>query len=279
MRRRGDRGHTAFEREGMMNRSILKALVAFPVLFAVAVGPAVGAEGIGAVVELVPRAFGAPPDQTPQLVAAGYDVVSGELLQTVAGASLRVRFIDDTDLRMGESSLVVLDNMIYDPQRGVGDFALTVAAGVARFISGKIDPDNVVIRTPTAVIAIRGTDFIVAVAQNGATRVAVLDGIVQVTPIGGLPSLVRRGQTAAIAPGAGSAVIEEGVNVPSDPGLGDLEADEGDTDSDSDSGDSGGTEDASEQPRFEQTVIPTLPPIKPNMPAPQPPHPTFSPQY
>lgn len=262
----------------MMNRSILKSLAAFPVLLAVAVGPAVGAEGIGAVVELVPRAFGAPPDQTPQLVAAGHGVVSGELLQTVAGASLRVRFNDDTDLRMGESSLVVLDNMIYDSQSGVGDFALTVAAGVARFISGKIEPDNVVIRTPTAVIAIRGTDFIVAVAQNGATRVAVLDGIVQVTPIDGRPSLVRRGQTAAIAPGAGSAVIEEGVNVPDDPGLGDLEADEGDSDSDNDSGDSGGTEEASEQPRFEQTIMPTLPPITPNIPTPQP-TPTFTHRY
>ncbi len=266
----------------MMNRSILKSLAAFPVLFAVAVGPAVGAEGIGAVVELVPRAFGAPPDQTPQLVAAGHGVVSGELLQTTAGASLRVRFNDDTDLRMGESSLVVLDDMIYDPQRGVGDYALTVAAGVARFISGKIEPENFVIRTPTAVIAIRGTDFVVAVARNGATRVAVLDGIVQVTPIDGRPSLVRRGQTAAIAPGAGSAVIEEGVNISDDPGLGDLEADQGDdgdTDSDNDSSGSGGTEDASEQPRFEQTIIPTLPPITPNMPAPRPPHPTFSPQY
>lgn len=262
-----------------MNRSILKGLAALPILLAVAAGPAVGAEGIGAVVELVPRAFGAPPDQTPQLVAAGYNVVTGELLQTVAGASLRVRFIDDTDLRMGESSLIVLDNMIYDTQRGVGDFALTVAAGVARFISGKIEPENFVIRTPTAVIAIRGTDFVVAVAQNGATRVAVLDGIVQITPIDGRPSLVQRGQTAAIAPGAGAAVIEEGVNIPDDPGLGELEADEGDTDSDNDSGDSGGTEEASGEPRFEQTVIPTLPPIKPNMPAPQPPHPTFSPQY
>ncbi len=264
----------------MMNRSILKSLAAFPVLLAVAAGPAVGAEGIGAVVELVPRAFGAPPDQTPQLVAAGYNVVTGELLQTVAGASLRVRFNDDTDLRMGESSLVVLDNMIYDTQRGVGDFALTVAAGVARFVSGKIEPENVVIRTPTAVIAIRGTDFVVAVAQNGATRVAVLEGIVQVTPIGGLPSLVRPGQTAVIAPGVGSAAIEEGVNVPGDPGLGELEADEGDTDSDSDSGGSGGTEDASEQPRIEQTVIPTLPPITPNVRPPQPqPMPTFSHQY
>ena len=261
-----------------MNGSILKGLAAFPVLLAVAVGPAVGAEGIGAVVELVPRAFGAPPDQTPQLVVAGYGVVSGELLQTVAGASLRVRFNDDTDLRMGESSLVVLDNMIYDTQRGVGDFALTVAAGVARFVSGKIEPENFVIRTPTAVIAIRSTDFVVAVAQNGATRVAVLDGIVQVTPIGGRPSLVQRGQTAAIAPGAGSAVIEEGVNVPGDPGLGELEVDEGDTDGDSDSDGSGGTEDASEQPRFEQTVIPTLPPITPNIPPPLPP-PTFSHQY
>ena len=62
-----------------MNGSILKGLAAFPVLLAVAVGPAVGAEGIGAVVELVPRAFGAPPDQTPQLVAAGYDVVAFDL--------------------------------------------------------------------------------------------------------------------------------------------------------------------------------------------------------
>ena len=88
------------------------------------------------------------------------------------------------------------------------------------------------ITTPVAVIGIRGTDFVVTVAQSGRTTVAVLEGQVIVAPFGGNPVLASPGQTAVVGPTRGQpAIVQAGLIVPPDPGLGDI-PDESELDTD-----------------------------------------------
>jgi hypothetical protein len=159
-------------------------------------------------------------------------------LRTPVGGALHVRFIDDTDLRLGSEAEIVVDRFVFDPATTVGAFQAEIGRGVLRFITGRIKKDGVRIGTPSAVIGVRGTDFIVEVAANGTTTVAVLEGEVVITPRvgGGQEVAVPAGQTAQVA--VNSASVAVGVAAPAaDPGVSD---NAGDADGEDGNADGGG---------------------------------------
>lgn len=178
------------------------------------------AQTIGSVIELNRDAYGTPPGGQTARLDLGASVVSDELVQTLAEASTRIRFLDESDLRVGQSSMIVLDRLIYDPDQGTGEFVLGIAVGTMRFISGDLPPEQVLIETPVAMIGIRGTDFVVTVTESGRTAVAVFEGQVIIAPFGGEPVLASPGQTAVVGPTSSEAVVQAGLIVPLDPGLG-----------------------------------------------------------
>ena len=66
---------------------------------------------------------------------------------------------------------------VYDNNKGAGKLALRVALGTARYASGQIaksNPQSVNIKTPTASIAVRGTDFSMTVDELGRSLVVLL---------------------------------------------------------------------------------------------------------
>ena len=91
-----------------------------------------------------------------------------------------MRFVDDSKLRMTEHTRIVIDNVVFDDDPKKSDLAMTFAQGTARFITGKlgtIEKENIRLRTPTAAIGIRGTDFTVTVDEFGRTLVILLPDI------------------------------------------------------------------------------------------------------
>lgn len=109
----------------------------------------------------------------------GQDVVSKDDLRTGEGR-LQVRFVDDSKLRMTEHTRIVIDNVVFDDDPSKSDLAMTFAQGTARFISGqlgKVDKENIRLKTPTASIGIRGTDFTVTVDEFGKTLVVLLPDV------------------------------------------------------------------------------------------------------
>lgn len=93
---------------------------------------------------------------------------------------MQVRFVDDSKLRMTEHTRIVIDNVVFDDDPSKSDLAMTFAQGTARFITGKlgtIEKENIRLRTPTAAIGIRGTDFTVTVDEFGRTLVILLPDI------------------------------------------------------------------------------------------------------
>lgn len=86
--------------------------------------------------------------------------------------------------------------------------------GLIRFISGSSPPPAYLIRTPSALVGVRGTDFVVKVDADGATTVAVARGEVVMTSLRGATAVVRAGQSSRVAMGPDAAPSEPGPPEP-----------------------------------------------------------------
>ena len=90
---------------------------------------------------------------------------------------LAIEFLDNSVVRLTEQSKLIIDEYIYDPDPSKSKMTMEFASGTARFITGKIgqiNKQNINISTPTAQIAIRGTDFTVTVDEFGRSLVILL---------------------------------------------------------------------------------------------------------
>jgi len=108
-------------------------------------------------------------------VTKGTEIKTNDKVETKNG-KVKIVFKDDTNVTVTESSSLVIDDFVYDPKSGAGKLGLKAAAGTVRYVSGSIakDPKNVKINTPTAAIAVRGTDFVMAVSETGASMIMLM---------------------------------------------------------------------------------------------------------
>lgn len=102
-----------------------------------------------------------------------------EMNDTVVTARARAEltFVDRTQVRITEQSKLVIDDFVYDPRQGTGKLAMKMALGTARLASGQIaknSPQSVSVTTPTATVAVRGTDFSMTVDELGRSLVMLL---------------------------------------------------------------------------------------------------------
>lgn len=98
------------------------------------------------------------------------DVVTGK-------GRLRLDFIDDTRVDVTENSRMTIDEFIYDPATQTGALSMKATLGAVRYASGQIAKNSrqrVNIRTPSATINVRGTDFMMIVDEIGGSMVTLL---------------------------------------------------------------------------------------------------------
>lgn len=96
--------------------------------------------------------------------------------QTAKGRML-IEFKDQAELQLKEHSLVLIDEIYYDPDPNLSKMSLKMAMGTARFASGRlglVNKANIDIQTPTASIAVRGTDFTTTIDELGRSLVILL---------------------------------------------------------------------------------------------------------
>jgi len=109
-------------------------------------------------------------------VSKGTLVEMNDKVETKNG-KVKITFKDNTTVNVTESSALVIDDFVYDPKSGAGKLNLKAAAGTVRYASGNIahnNPNAVNIKTPTAAIAVRGTDFVMAVNETGASMIMLM---------------------------------------------------------------------------------------------------------
>ena len=107
----------------------------------------------------------------------GTGVEMADVVKTTAGKA-GITFADDTRVQVNENSKLVIDDFVYDPNsKKSGKLAMNVALGTVRYASGAVahnNPDSVKINTPTATIAVRGTDFTATVDELGRSTIILL---------------------------------------------------------------------------------------------------------
>jgi len=104
-----------------------------------------------------------------------------ETLKSRAG----ITFEDGTRVQCTEFSKLVIDTFVYDPSSGKGKLAMKATMGTVRYASGLIAKNNkeeVKVKTPTASISVRGTDFSMTVDELGRSLVILLPSQPQFGP-------------------------------------------------------------------------------------------------
>lgn len=116
-----------------------------------------------------------------------FDVQSYDTIKTKNGRTA-IEFLDETRVDVTENSKLVIDEFVYDPNTSTGSLALKASFGTVRYASGQIAKNsrqNIKIRTPTAVVGVRGTDFSLTVDETGNSTIILLPSCTEIPKLGG----------------------------------------------------------------------------------------------
>jgi hypothetical protein len=95
----------------------------------------------------------------------GVRLETSDVLKTGPDGSVGVTMSDDSLLSAGPNSILSLDRYDFDPVTQKGVFDAQLKKGSLAVISGHIAkqaPDAMTVRTPSAILGVRGTEFVVS---------------------------------------------------------------------------------------------------------------------
>ena len=101
---------------------------------------------------------------------AGAKLEPGDTVITGKTGRAGIAFLDDTRFAIGPDSKIKMTTYVYDRPRQSGTFLTEVKRGSLGVVSGKIaksGKDAMKVRTPTSMLGVRGTKFVVEVKGGG----------------------------------------------------------------------------------------------------------------
>ena len=129
------------------------------------------ADTIGDITEL--KGYGQILRDEPYAATLDFNINSYDDVRTRAGR-IGITFLDNSTVKLTEHSKLIIDEYIYDPNPDKSKMALQFASGTIRFTSGAFNKKNVELSTPTANIAVLGTDFTCTVDETGRSLIILL---------------------------------------------------------------------------------------------------------
>ncbi len=96
---------------------------------------------------------------------AGVRLQAGDVLKTGADGSVGLTMSDNSLLSAGPNSILSLDRYDFDSTTSQGQFDAALQKGSLAVISGRIakqSPEAMKVRTPSSILGIRGTEFVVS---------------------------------------------------------------------------------------------------------------------
>lgn len=129
---------------------------------------AVQAEGIGKI-RLVSGESYVVRDGSREKAAIGGEVQQSDVIETAADGSVGITFNDNTVFSAGPNSQVSMEEFKFDPVTLKGSFLAKLGRGTLSVVSGDIargSPKAMRIRTPSAILGVRGTRFLVRVNED-----------------------------------------------------------------------------------------------------------------
>ena len=94
-------------------------------------------------------------------------LLEGDVIATGRDGSAGVTFNDDSLLSVGPDSVLAIDRFAFDSTTHAGRFDTSLRRGTLSAVSGKIakqSPDAMKVRTPSTILGVRGTEFVVRAA-------------------------------------------------------------------------------------------------------------------
>ncbi len=112
----------------------------------------------------------------------GDGVFQNQVIKTGADATTQLLFNDETALTVGPGSELTLDRFVYNPAQRAGDIVFSTTKGAFRFVTGNAKSASYKIKTPVALIGVRGTIFDWFIDQLGNLVLILVEGEVEVCP-------------------------------------------------------------------------------------------------
>jgi hypothetical protein len=138
-------------------------LILVSVIAALTVQPALA--GIGRVKKIVGKPVVERAGQTMP-VTPGFILEKGDRIITGKGGRIGVTFNDNSRFSAGQNSQVSIPEFQFDDTTHQGQFIASVEKGAVAIVSGQIAhsaKDAMKVRTPSALLGVRGTRFVVEV--------------------------------------------------------------------------------------------------------------------
>jgi hypothetical protein len=96
--------------------------------------------------------------------SVGMRLQTSDVVKTGPDASVGISMSDNSLLSLGPNSLLSLDRYEFDSTTQRGAFDTSLRKGSLAVVSGRIakqSPESMTVRTPFAVLGVRGTEFVV----------------------------------------------------------------------------------------------------------------------
>jgi hypothetical protein len=98
--------------------------------------------------------------------SVGMSMRASDTLRTGPDGAAGVTFADNSLISVGPNTVFSIDKYRFDSTTHAGEFEGSLKKGKLAAVSGKMvkqTPESMTIRTPSSVMAVRGTEFVVAV--------------------------------------------------------------------------------------------------------------------
>jgi len=151
----------------MMNRLIRVAC--FAALMSAAATACAQADQPAGMIKTTKGTTAIERDGKKTAVTPGAAVMASDRIVTGADGSVGITLRDETLLSVGPNSSVWLEKYAFDPTTHEGALNATVKKGTMAVISGKLskqNPNAVQFKTPSSILGVRGTEFVIEVGDG-----------------------------------------------------------------------------------------------------------------
>lgn len=139
------------------------------------------AETVGKAAELTGKVMVTHEGGTPAALEYGADILLKDVIETKKDGALKISFKDGTDLALQANSKILVSEFLFSPGKKQRTNVIEATAGKVRVIVSKTfnkATSKTEVKTPTAVVGVRGTDFALEVAKK-KTKIFCLKGEVE----------------------------------------------------------------------------------------------------
>ncbi|MDP3539694.1 MAG: FecR domain-containing protein [Azonexus sp.] len=139
--------------------ALLASLLSFPVLADESAGMIKNSKGQVSIER----------DGKKMVGVVGTPVLVADRIRTGSDSAVGVTLRDNTLLSTGPNSLIVIEKFVFDSSTQDGKMSIGIRKGTLSVATGKIakrTPESVDFHTPTSVLGVRGTEFVIEVGAG-----------------------------------------------------------------------------------------------------------------